>query len=656
MRLGDSLVVFDGPWTFAPGDSPRADAKFIWASPAFDDSGWTGMDLRSRAGQADLAYENTGYIEGWTVRGFPRLTGYAWYRLRVHLSASSPAASLKMPDHVDDAYQVFANGQYLGQFGDFRSQGVVCFRSRPLVFTLPAPDASGNLEIAVRFYMEPWVLLQGSGPESGGMRQAPILGRPAAIESVRAQEVTGRIDTVLVGLFVALFSFMAAAIAFRLWMSDRMHTTYLWLTLALLAGSLSVPTFAVGLFTYLYSQDALSFVQHALDAVGSFCWIMFWRHWFGLRQNRRLTGLMMGLLGITLFCSVFINFVGLNEPLSLVRGALYIADVTVIGLALLLFLTLLQGARKDRTGALLALSPVLLFIVGAFYIQLLDYFHLRTVFFPFGVQLGAGDVANVLLVLIVGVLVSRRFVATQLSQRLERQTIEQDLERARELQQHVLVPEPIHSSVFKVESAYLPARIVGGDFYQTILHPDGSLLIVVGDVSGKGVAAAMLVAVLVGAIRTRADETSDPTRILGTLNERLLGRSGGHFATCIAARLTPDGGMQIANAGHLPPYRNGKAIDLPGSLPLGLSPEADYVKQSFQLDATDHITFLTDGVLEARNARGELLGFERMNALAVLAPDEIARAAIAFGQDDDITVLSVTLQAVPVPAELAFTT
>ncbi len=68
--------------------------------------------------------------------------------------------------------------------------------------------------------------------------------------------------------------------------------------------------------------------------------------------------------------------------------------------------------------------------------------------------MGAGDVANVLLVLIVGVLVSRRLVATQLSQRLERQAVEQDLEQARELQQHVLIPEPIHSSAFKVESAY----------------------------------------------------------------------------------------------------------------------------------------------------------------------------------------------------------
>ncbi|MGI8773332.1 MAG: PP2C family protein-serine/threonine phosphatase [Acidobacteriaceae bacterium] len=228
-----------------------------------------------------------------------------------------------------------------------------------------------------------------------------------------------------------------------------------------------------------------------------------------------------------------------------------------------------------------------------------------------------------------------------MSQRLERQAVEQELAQARELQQHVLIPEPVTSSLFTVETAYHPARTVGGDFFQVIPHGDGSLLVIVGDVSGKGIAAAMLVAVLVGAVRTRADETFDPAAILQTLNGRLLGRAGGHFATCIAAHLRPDGAMLVANAGHLPPYRNGIALDLPGSVPLGIVPGTQYDVHAMQLGPADHLTFLTDGVLEARNIDGQLLGFDRLAQLSALPPETIAQAAITHGQDDDITIVSV---------------
>ena len=86
--------------------------------------------------------------------------------------------------------------------------------------------------------------------------------------------------------------------------------------------------------------------------------------------------------------------------------------------------------------------------------------------------------------------------------------------------------------------------------------------------------------------------------------------------------------MLIANAGHLPPYRNGIALDLPGSLPLGILSDVDYDMHTVQLDPADHLTFLTDGVLEARNSAGQLLGFEQTAQLSSLPPDAIAQAAI----------------------------
>ena len=110
--------------------------------------------------------------------------------------------------------------------------------------------------------------------------------------------------------------------------------------------------------------------------------------------------------------------------------------------------------------------------------------------------------------------------------------------------------------------------------------------------------------------------------------------------------------MQLANAGHLPPYRNGEMMEVPGSLPLGLAAGHTYQHQTANLHAGDHLIFLTDGVLEARYTSGHLLGFERMDQLARLSPQAIATAAIDFGQDDDITVLGVTLESLGVtPSE-----
>lgn len=643
LSLGHSVVALPGPWKFEPGDSPVANGKVLWASPDFDDSSWTNMDLHPKANATDAAYGGTGYLTGWTARGFPRLIGFAWYRIRVHIVSSTDPLWLKMPDHVDDSYQVFANGQFLGQFGNFKADQVVCYRSRPLSFALPPPDAHGNILLAFRFYMEPWVLSGGSSGDSGGMHDLPLLGLHSQIEAIRAQEVTGRLLSIIVSIFVAIFMLIAAAAAFWLWLFDRARPTCLWLALGLVGGT-CINLFPVGsFFTYAWSQGTENTLIHTLAALILVGWILFWRGWFDLPARRSLKLLLAGLIAVGMLSQFAVQFSTHFTPGEVLFDSV-IAAASRLVLVLVLFATLVEGARKNRFEALIAIPPVILLTISIFSSELIAWFHLRTSVFPFGVQITIMDVAHVLLVLVIAVLVARRFVGTQVAQRLERQAIEQDLQQARELQQHVLVPEPIRSDCFSVESAYYPAQTVGGDFFQTILHPDGSLLIVLGDVSGKGITAAMLVAVLVGAIRTRADETFHPAAMLQTLNDRLLGRAGGHFATCIAAHLRTDGTMQIANAGHLPPYRNGQPIAVAGSLPLGLCAVAEYEEHALQLHTADHLIFLTDGVIEARDAAGQLLGFDHANSLAELSPEAIARAAIAFGQDDDITILGVTFK------------
>jgi hypothetical protein len=644
IHLGDSFIALPGPWKFAPGDSPQINGIPLWASPAFDDSAWANMDLHAKPGDTDAGYGNSGYLTGWSARGFPKLTEFAWYRLRIHVAKTPEPLWLKMPDHVDDSYQVFANGQYVGEFGQFTPSGVVNYRSRPLAFQLPAPDEHDDILLAFRFYMEPFVLAAGTTPDGGGMHQAPLLGLHSEIETIRAQEVRARLLTVIASVFAAFIMLIAAVGAFWIWLLDRPRTTYLWLTLAILLFAAQVPVLVAGFFTYRFSQDSQIYLLQVCADLTLICWILFWRQWFQLARDRWTEVAIIVLTVVLISSQTFIYFFTLHSHVQTILSIMQIRAICKSVLGAMLFVALFHGARKDRTGALVALPPIILLTISIFNIELLSWFRVRTSFFPFGVQITIADVASILLVLVVGVLVARRFVGSQVAQRLERQTIDQDLEQASQLQQRVLIPEPITSALFTVETAYHPARTVGGDFFQVIAHPDGSLLIVVGDVSGKGVAAAMLVAVLVGAIRTRADETFDPAAILHTLNDRLLGRAGDHFATCIVAHLRPGGFMQIANAGHLPPYRNGVALDLPGSIPLGIVPHTLYDVHSLQLSPSDYLTFLTDGVPEARNTTGALLGFDELARISSHPPTAIAQAAITHGQDDDITIVSVRLR------------
>ena len=231
--------------------------------------------------------------------------------------------------------------------------------------------------------------------------------------------------------------------------------------------------------------------------------------------------------------------------------------------------------------------------------------------------------------------------------------IETELEAAQQVQQ-VLVPErPCMLSGFKIDSVYQPAQQVGGDFFQVLSRDDGGLLLVAGDVAGKGLPAAMLVSVLVGAIRGIADYTSAPAEILGNLNERLLGRGGGGFSTAVAAHISANGSVAIANAGHLPPYLDGEEIDLPGALPLGMVAGAEYETSYFNLPEGCRLTFFSDGVVEAQNQKGELFGFERSRALAMQPASVIADSARRFGQQDDITVVIVHRDSAAVEADLA---
>jgi Stage II sporulation protein E (SpoIIE) len=221
----------------------------------------------------------------------------------------------------------------------------------------------------------------------------------------------------------------------------------------------------------------------------------------------------------------------------------------------------------------------------------------------------------------------------------ERAELHGEMASAREIQQY-LIPERLPPTPgLAIHSVYQPSREVGGDFFQVLPDPrDGSTLVVVGDVAGKGLKAGMLAALIVGAIRTAFKFTSDPGSILALLNERLQGRG---LVTCLAMRVDRNGSVELANAGHPPPYINGTELPLEGAFPLGALPEISFPIQRFQLSAGESMLLISDGVVEARNAAGELFGFERTRAISTQSADHIAHAAQAFGQEDDITVLTL---------------
>jgi sigma-B regulation protein RsbU (phosphoserine phosphatase) len=103
------------------------------------------------------------------------------------------------------------------------------------------------------------------------------------------------------------------------------------------------------------------------------------------------------------------------------------------------------------------------------------------------------------------------------------------------------------------------------------------------------------------------------------------------------------GTLTAANAGHIAPYVNGRELTLANGLPLGLSPHEQYAESVFSLEADQQLTLMTDGVVEARATDGELLGFDRVKAMATRSADSIVQAAQDFGQDDDITVMTLRL-------------
>lgn len=201
---------------------------------------------------------------------------------------------------------------------------------------------------------------------------------------------------------------------------------------------------------------------------------------------------------------------------------------------------------------------------------------------------------------------------------LKRQRLEQDLQLAERIQQSFLPRSLPTRQGYDFFARYEPAFEVGGDFYDVIQLPNQRLGIVIGDVSGKGVSAALFMARLSRDLRFFALTEQHPSQVLSLMNQAVLDfGQDDMFITLVYAVLDPvQHDLQLASAGHMPVlvrHSGGEVSRLDDSgLPLGVLPGSTYETKSFRLDRGDTAFLYTDGVVEAMNSSQEMFGMDRL--------------------------------------------
>ncbi len=539
-----------------------------------------------------------------------------------------------MPPNFDDIYQVYVNGKYVGAFGELTPHHIHDLYSRSTSFHLPFVPADGQVVLALRFYMDSdtpqW------NPMAGGLHSPPVIGTASIVTLMQARNSAVNLHTFLAYLLLAIALAMAGIAALWIFLIDRKEPSYFWLALAFLLGAVTNLAEFWGSQSYRLTVSQELLMRDVLGAVLiPLFWLLFWAHWFRLRQLRLwvCAGWALTLLDLCAFACMRHYALASLFPLAWAHHAWLATAVLRTAFALLLVAVTIGGIRQDPSEGWPALPAILLLGVGLFFIDL-QTVGVPVTYYPLDIRVGIDIIAWFVLAVIVIGLVLRRFLHTQVQQ----QELAHEMEQA-QVMQRILVPQvPEHTPGFELDAVYFPASEVGGDFFQVQQGDDGSLLVVVGDVSGKGLKAAMTVSTIVGALR--GCSARQPAEILAHLNRVLYGQVSG-FVTCSAALIAVDGAMTIANAGHLSPYRNGEELAVAGGLPLGLVPTGCYEETQYQLTIGDRLVFMSDGVVEARNTNGELYGFARTQRISTQAAAAIAHTAKQFGQEDDITVLSV---------------
>ena len=240
----------------------------------------------------------------------------------------------------------------------------------------------------------------------------------------------------------------------------------------------------------------------------------------------------------------------------------------------------------------------------------------------------------------------------------ERERIEQELRVARSIQRASLPKEVPTLQGWQISPFYQPAREVGGDFYDFFELPNGRLGIVVGDATGKGVPAALVMASARSMLRAVAQNSESPGDVLRRVNDTLVTDIPPNmFVTCFYAILDPNSGsLTYANAGHDLPYvhQGDSAEELRArGMPLGLMPQMSYEEKEIVFEAGEAALLYSDGLVEAHDPKGEMFGFPRLRALVAehgaeesslgdfLLEELYTFVGEGWEQEDDITLLTL---------------
>ena len=627
IKLGNSSAVLAGPWRFHTGDDP------LWAKANFDDSGWSTLSLTPGV--------------GWTKLGYPGYAGFAWYRLRVNVEGANQQLALKMPSQADDAYQVFVNGSEIGEFGNFTPEHVTAYPALPESFPLPRSIGDGTITIAIRMWMDsatPFI-----SPDAGGLHGPPTLGYASLMRNLVQLDYNAMAhyfgSAYVEGLILLMALLMAVALAYL----DPHEEAYGWLALVCLVTLLGLTiVLSVNYTTWLSQTQVVVLGEVVLTQLRVGLWVLFWGYWFRVSKIHRLHWAVWSLVAIMMTGTALVRppLYGEMVPLEAADYVFPVLIVVKLALGVLLFLVAYFGFKTQKTEGWMAGAAVLLVFV-ANYQRELRQLHLPVAFSILGFSVQLGLIAMVVSLLVITVMLLRRFIQAQAL----KEQWKLEIQQAQHVQQ-VLIPHELPQvEGLTIHSEYRPAREVGGDFFQILpIESTGSVLIIVGDVTGKGLQAGMLVALIVGALRAAVQHSSDPRRILQEVNAQLTERQSAS-ATCLMMRIDRDGTVTIANAGQLPPYHNGIELGMEGALPLGIISEADFAAATLKLQPGDSLMLMSDGIVEAQRENGELFGFDRIRELldGNATAAEIADAAQAFGQEDDILVLQVRREEVDAP-------
>jgi sigma-B regulation protein RsbU (phosphoserine phosphatase) len=606
-------------WLFKQGDDPS------YADPHLDDRQWTVI-------RTDRSLDTYGF----------KNIDQVWYRTHVHIPANSNNLAILLRQ-FSGSEQIFVNGVEVGSSGTFAPGGTRL--TNWIDRRSPIPNSllgSGDLTIAVRARIGRKLR---EGPEGGFTAVSTLLLGPGQLLADQStlynlRNLTSNVTNLSLETLLLL---VAVALAITLRGEREYLALVVYLTADLSGGVFQLWGEAHNLETSL----AGIVLGHVLNMVAALALLEFVRRVLALRRSVLFAGYQWVLVLVVFPLSVV-------QAWSFHSGGVlpYENLIYYIGLSLWLpyraglpVLSLWIWWKRRNPDALLLSVPLFLGALAYYYdlvrslaawYQGTDAYYALFTAPPIPVFYVQWNEVSQLLFSVALLLF---LVLRTLSVARARTRIAAEIQAVQTVQKVLLERSSEPTPGFIVQSVYQPAGEVGGDFFVVSPGPLGSLIAIVGDVSGKGLTAAMRVAMILGVLRR--EESREPATILAHLNQALLNQGEMGFTTACCVQLDPDGCFTIANAGHISPYIDGREIETAPALPLGLAADVTFDVVHGMMSGGQTMVLMSDGIVEARSPQGELYGFERLPELTRMPAQAIADVAQSFGQEDDITVLTI---------------